>query len=48
MKRSWNFPDLEIVDLDREVDPQGGSDSGSISSPPPDALQVSASLFHGV
>jgi predicted nucleic acid-binding protein len=42
-----NFPNLDIVDLDRDVIRQAARLRAEYRLRPPDALQVSASLLHG-
>ncbi len=43
-----SFPNLEIVDLDREVIRQAARLRAEYRIRPPDALQIGASLIHGV
>ncbi len=42
-----NFPNLEIVDIDRDVIRQAARLRAEYRIRPPDALQISASLLYG-
>jgi len=42
-----NFPNLNIVDIDRDVARRAAQLRAQFSIKPPDALQLAASLIHG-